>query len=165
MTATATSATLPFTDDQIADRLRDLGQTLPPPPTPVASYAGAVCINGMIHVSGQGPVFPGGFHRGKVGADVTLEQATEHARVVGLNLLSVMQQELGSLARIRRIVKIFGMVNATPDFQMHPLVINGCSNLFVEIFGEHGRHARSAIGVGSLPGQITVEIELVAAID
>ncbi|MCP3734017.1 RidA family protein [Sphingomonas sp. RP10(2022)] len=155
----------PFDDAAIAARLAELGLQMPPPPPPSANYVGAVQEGKLLFVSGQGPVFPGGYHHGKVGAEVSIEQAYEHARVTTLNLLSVMRQELGSLSRVRRIVKILGMVNAAPDFVAHPLVINGCSDLLVSLFGEHGRHARSAVGMGSLPGQITVEIELIAAID
>ena len=154
-----------LTEEQITARLADLGLTLPLPPPPVANFVGAVRHGDLLFVSGQGPVFPGGYHAGKVGDDVTIEQAYEHARVATLNLLSVMQQEVGSLSRVRQIVKILGMVNAVPNFAAHPLVINGCSDLLVAIFGDRGRHARSAVGMGSLPGRITVEIELIAAVD
>lgn len=161
-----TEATPPaLSEATIMSRLEELGLTLPPPPPPVANFVAALREGSLLYLSGQGPVFAGGYHSGKVGADVTVEQAYDHARLVGLNLLSVIRQELGSLSRVRQVVKLLGMVNATPDFAMHPLVINGCSDLLVDLFGERGRHARSAIGVGSLPGQITVEIELIVAID
>ena len=103
------------------------------------------------------------FRRARLVADVTTEEAAQHARLVGLNLLAIVKHELGDLDRIRRIVKLLGMVNAVPDYREHSKVINGCSDLFVEIFGE--RHARSAIGVGSLPFGITVEIEVIVEVE
>ena len=111
----------------------------------------------MIHLAGKGPRNS----TGKVGAEVTVEQAYEAARETGLTLLAVMRQELGTLDRVARVVKVFGMVNAAPGFGQQPAVINGCSDLFVEVFGDSGRHARSAVGMGSLPNQITVEIECI----
>lgn len=147
------------------DRLRPLGLDLPPPPTPVGSYVPLVFDGDRLYLSGQGPREADGFkHAGKVGAEVDVETAYRHARLVGLNLLSVAQAALGDLSRVRRVVKLFGMVNATPDFREHPKVINGCSDLFIEVFGEDGRHARSAVGMGSLPGSITVEIEAIFSI-
>ena len=147
------------------DRLRALGLDLPPPPTPVGSYVPFVFDGDRLYLSGQGPREADGFkHAGKVGAEVDVETAYRHARLVGLNLLSVAQAALGDLSRVRRVVKLFGMVNATPDFREHPKVINGCSDLFIEVFGEDGRHARSAVGMGSLPGSITVEIEAIFSI-
>ena len=104
-------------------------------------------------------------YTGIVGQDVTVEEAYQHARLTGLQLIATMKVELGDLDRVARIVKLLGMVNAAPGFGQQPEVINGCSDLFVEVFGERGRHARSAIGVGSLPNGITVEIELVAQVD
>ena len=143
-----------------------MGLVLPPPPRPVANFVPAVLEGGFLFLSGQGPVSPGVRHSGKVGAEISIEAAYEHARITGLNLLAVMEDTLGSLSRVRRIVKLLGMVNAAPDFAQHPQVINGCSDLMVAVFGEEiGRHARSAVGMGSLPGQITVEIELIAAVD
>jgi enamine deaminase RidA (YjgF/YER057c/UK114 family) len=102
-------------------------------------------------------------HTGKVGDTVSTEEAYRHARLTGLNLLSVMHDALGDLRRVRRIVRLFGMVNATPDFAEHSAVIDGCSDLFFAIFGEAGLHSRTAIGVGSLPRMITVEIDAVIA--
>lgn len=104
------------------------------------------------------------FYSGKVGDDVTLEDAYRHARLTGINLIAVMHEALGDLARVRKIVKMLGMVNAAPDFRDHPQVINGCSDLFMEVFGPAGQHARSAVGFGSLPGNITVEIEVIVAL-
>jgi len=147
------------------DRLRALGLALPPPPTPVGSYVPFALDGDRLYLSGQGPREPDGFkHAGKVGAGVDVETAYAHARLVGLNLLSVAHAALGDLGRVRRVVKLFGMVNATSDFGQHPAVINGCSDLFIAVFGENGRHARSAVGMGSLPGNITVEIEAIVSV-
>lgn len=147
------------------ERLARLGIVIPPPPPPIANFLTHVREGNLLFLSGQGPREPDGFlHTGKVGADVTVEQAYAHARLTGINLLSVIQGVLGDLARVKRIVKLLGMVNATSDFGDHPTVINGCSDLLVEVYGERGEHARSAVGVGSLPGNITVEIEAVVAV-
>lgn len=146
--------------------LAQMGLVLPRPPAAIANFLPAVVEGGLVYVSGQGPIEADGTrHTGKVGADVTTDAAYAHARLATLNILAVLEESLGSLSRIRRIVKVFGMVNSTPGFRDHPRVINGCSDLLVAIFGQAaGRHARSAVGMGSLPGQITVEIELVAAL-
>src|SRR5262249_29945219 len=117
-----------------------------------------------IYLSGQGPRKPeGGYHVGKVGRDVTSEQAYEHAKLVGLALLAVAQKAAGDLSKVE-VLKVLGMVNAIPEFGDHPKVINGCSDLLVEILGDRGRHARSAVGFGSLPNNMTVEIEAVMRI-
>ena len=146
-------------------RLARLGITLPPPPPPIANFRTHVRDGNLIFLSGQGPrEADGQLHTGKVGADVGVDEAYAHARLTGINLLSVMQDVLGDLGRIRHIVKLLGMVNAVPEFGDHPAVINGCSDLFVKVLGDRGEHARSAIGVGSLPGNITVEIEAVVSI-
>jgi enamine deaminase RidA (YjgF/YER057c/UK114 family) len=143
-------------------RLRELGITLPTPPTPVANYVPFVRMGTLVFLSGQGPRRDdGSFISGKVGRDVSVEEAYRHARIVGLQLLAVMRVAAGSLDKVARVGKLLGMVNAVPDFTDHPKVINGCSDLFVEVLGEAGRHARSAVGMGSLPAQITVEIECV----
>lgn len=147
-------------------RLAALGLHLPPAPSPIANFRPAIREGQMIFLSGQGPTEEDGkLHTGKVGYDVTSREAYQHARLTGLNLISVMQAALGDLRRLRRIVKIFGMVNSTPDFAEHSAVIDGCSDLFFEVFGEMGTHSRSAIGVNSLPRLITVEIEAVIAVD
>jgi enamine deaminase RidA (YjgF/YER057c/UK114 family) len=148
------------------ERLKELGIVLPEAPAPVANFVPAVRTGDLLFLSGQGPVLPGRVrHVGKVGADVSVEQAYDHARITTVNLLAVMHEALGSLERVTRIVKVLGMVNSTAGFTDHPRVINGCSDLLIAVFGEDiGRHARSAVGMGSLPGQITVEIELVAAV-
>jgi enamine deaminase RidA (YjgF/YER057c/UK114 family) len=147
-------------------RLKALGIILPDAPPPIANFVTHVQEGKLLFLSGQGPSeADGSQHTGKVGAGVTVEQAYAHARLTGVNLIAVMHAALGDLARVRRVVKLFGMVNAAPDFADHPAVINGCSDLLVEVFGPQGVHARSAVGHGSLPGQITVEIEAVVAID
>jgi enamine deaminase RidA (YjgF/YER057c/UK114 family) len=141
-------------------RLEELGITLPEVREPMGNYVRAVRTGNLLFLSGNGP----SQSRGKVGAEVSVEQAYEAARETGLNLLAAMKQELGSLDRVARVVKVFGMVNAAPDFGQQPQVINGCSDLFVEVFGEAGRHARSAVGMGSLPVQISVEIECIVEV-
>jgi enamine deaminase RidA (YjgF/YER057c/UK114 family) len=145
------------------ERLGQLGLLLPElPPLPVGNFANAVLIGSMLYVSGQGPVTADGrAMTGKVGGGVSIEEAYQHARLTGLNLLAVARQQAGDLSAIRRVVKLFGMVNAAPDFAEHPKVINGCSDLFTELFGAAGIHARSAVGMGSLPNNITVEIEAI----
>lgn len=146
-------------------RLENLGLVLPLPQPPIGNFRNVKRHGNLLYVSGQGPVTPKGeFLSGKVGADVTAEVAQEHAQLVGLNILGALKAELGELSRVADIIKLLGMVNATPDFEKHPFVINGCSNLLCEVFGDAGPHARSAIGVGSLPNNITVEIEVIAAL-
>jgi enamine deaminase RidA (YjgF/YER057c/UK114 family) len=141
-------------------RLRELGIELPKAMAPVANYVPAVRLGNVIFLAGAPPIKPDGtFATGKVGIDVTLEEAYQRARLVGVGLLAVMRQELGSLDKVVRVGRVFGMVNAAPDFTDHPKVINGCSDLFVQVFGERGRHARCAVGMASLPFNISVEIE------
>lgn len=149
------------------DRLAKLGITLPPPPAPVANFRIARQAGPLLYLSGQGPLETDGhLHVGRVGREVTPEQAYEHARLTGLNLLAVIQATLGDLGRVRSVVKLLAFVNAEPDFTEHPKVINGCSDLFVQVFGEDiGRGARSAIGAGSLPGRQTVEIEAILEVE
>ena len=148
------------------ERLERLGITLPEAPPPIGSFVTHVIDGKLMFLSGQGPrEADGTLHRGKVGDTVTTEEAYAHARLTAVNLLSVMHHALGDLGRVRRIVKVLGMVNAEEGFADHPAVINGCSDLLMEVFGDNGPHARSAVGVASLPGQITVEVEAVIAID
>ena len=160
------SAALPTLPDTAPyRRLGELGLTLPDLPRPIGNFATHIREGDLIYLSGQGPTHEDGrLHTGKVGRDVSVAQAYDHARLTGLNLLAVLHGALGDLGRVRRIVKLLGMVNAEPDFGDHPAVINGCSDLFVAVFGEAGRHARSAVGFGSLPRQITVEIEAIVAV-
>jgi enamine deaminase RidA (YjgF/YER057c/UK114 family) len=147
-------------------KLQELGITLPPVPSPAGNYVHAVRTGNLLYLAGKGPYSDDGssFH-GKVGTDVSVEDAYKHARAVGLTLIAVMKQELGSLDKVKQIVKVLGMVNGAPDFGQQPAVINGCSDLFVEVFGDAGRHARSAVGMGSLPNQITVEIEVIIEVE
>ncbi|MCK8779623.1 RidA family protein [Rhizobium sp. NTR19] len=155
----APTATAPY------DRLATLGIALPPSPPPIANFVTHVFEGNMLYLSGQGPREADGYlHAGKVGGEVDVALAYQHARLVGINLLAVMHEALGDLSRVKRVVKLLGMVNAVPDFRDHPSVINGCSDLFIEVFGEAGQHARSAVGFGSLPGNITVEIEAIVSL-
>jgi len=147
-------------------RLKELKIQLPPIPKPAGTYVHAVRTGNLLFLAGKGPHTPdGSVPKGKVGRDVSAEEAHRHARSVGLTLLAVMKDTLGSLDRVRRVVKVLGMVNAVPEFGEQPRVINGCSDLFVEVFGERGQHARSAVGMGSLPNGITVEIEAIVEVD
>jgi L-amino acid N-acyltransferase YncA/enamine deaminase RidA (YjgF/YER057c/UK114 family) len=143
-----------------AQRLTELGLQLPPLPTPGGNYVHAVRTGSLLWLAGKGWQDL----TGKVGGEVTLEQAYEYARGTGLVLLAAMARELGSLDRVARIVKVNGFVNAVPEFTAHPAVMNGCSDLFVAVFGERGRHARTSIGVASTPNQIPVEIDAVVEI-
>ena len=148
----------------VEQRIGELGLELPPVRPPAASYASAVRTGNLVYLSGAGPMAADGqVPTGKVGGDVTTEEAADHARVVALNLLAVLKHEVGSLDRVRRVVKLLGMVNATPEFVEHSKVINGCSDLLVQVFGTG--HARSAVGVGSLPFGMTVEIEAIFEVE
>jgi enamine deaminase RidA (YjgF/YER057c/UK114 family) len=141
-------------------RVEELGIELPAVPEPAGNYVHAVQTGNLLFLAGKGPRNS----TGKVGAEVSVDDAYQAARDTGLTLIAVMKAELGSLDRVSRIVKVFGMVNAVPEFGQQPQVINGCSDLFVEVFGDAGRHARSAVGMGSLPVQITVEIECIVEV-
>ena len=146
----------------IEQRISDLGLELPPAPPAGGTYSPVVVLGNTAYVSGQGPVRPdGSMIKGRVGADLTEEQGIEAARTVGLTMLATIRAQLGSLDRVKRIIKVLGMVNAADDFRHHPKVINGFSDLMVEIWAEDGRAARSAVGMGSLPGNIAVEIEAI----
>ncbi|MFL6414231.1 MAG: RidA family protein [Bryobacteraceae bacterium] len=146
----------------VEERLSALGIALPGVPSPMANYTPAVRSGNLLYLSGQGPRFGSNqFKTGVVGDSVTLEEAYQHARLVGIQLLAAAKGALsGDLSQVRRVVKLLGLVNCTPDFGKQPQVINGCSDLLVEVFGESGRHARSAIGA-HLPNNITVEIEAI----
>lgn len=147
------------------ERLAALGIQLPPPPPPIANFVTHVQEGNLLYLSGQGPrEADGHLHAGKVGTEVSVDEAYSHARLTGINLLAVMHEALGDLGRVKRVVKLLGMVNAVSDFEDHPSVINGCSDLLIEVFGEAGQHARSAVGFGSLPGNITVEIEAIISL-
>jgi enamine deaminase RidA (YjgF/YER057c/UK114 family) len=147
-------------------RLKELGIELTPPTSPVANYVNAVRTGNLLYLAGKGPGLPGKpLPVGKVGRDFTVEQAYQCARETGLSLIAVMKAELGDLDRVKRVVKVLGMVNGTPEFGQQPEVINGCSDLFVEVFGDRGKHARSAVGMGSLPRGIPVEIEVIVEVE
>jgi enamine deaminase RidA (YjgF/YER057c/UK114 family) len=146
-------------------KLRDLGIELSTPSSPVANYVNAVRTGNLIFLAGKGPLQANGENiTGRLGADLTIEQGYEAAKITGINQLSVLKAELGNLNKVRRIVKVKGMVNAVPEFTDHPKVINGYSDLMVEVFGEKGKHARAAVGMGSLPGNIAVEIEMIVEV-
>ena len=143
-------------------KLTELGITLPSAPKPVGNYVGGVQVGSLLFMSGCGPRKPDNASiTGKVGRDLTTEQGYEAARLVGLNMLANVKAQLGSLDKVKRVVKVLGMVNADPEFKEHPKVINGFSDLMVEVFGEAGRGGRSAVGMGSLPAQIAVEVEMI----
>ncbi len=143
-------------------RILELGLVLPPPPTPGGNYVPWRIGGGLLFLSGVGPRLPDGSSMtGKVGSVISIAQGYITARQCGLNLLANMRAALGSLDRVDTILKVLGMVNAIPEFQDHPKVINGCTDLFVEVFGENGRPARSAVGMGSLPGNISTEVEAI----
>ncbi len=154
------------TPNLVDERLRQLGIELPEAPTPMANYVPAVQTGNLLYLSGQGPrVSAHDFKTGRVGESVTLEEAYQDARLVGIQLLAAAKQALnGDLSRVRRVVKLLAFVNSTPEFALQPKVINGCSDLFVEVFGEKGRHARSALGA-MLPNNITVEIEAIFEVE
>jgi len=144
-------------------RIKELGITLPNPPKPMGNYIPAVRVGNLLFLSGHGPIRVGDqpLTRGKVGRDMSTEDAYKVAREVGINLLGSARATLGSLDKVKRVVKVLGMVNAVESFGEQPKVINGFSDLMVEVFGENGRHARSAVGMGSLPAGIPVEIEMI----
>jgi len=144
-------------------RIKELGITLPSPPKPMGNYIPAVRVGNLLFLSGHGPIRVGDqpLTRGKVGRDMSTEDAYKVAREVGINLLGSARAVLGSLDTVKRVVKVLGMVNAVESFGEQPKVINGFSDLMVEVFGENGRHARSAVGMGSLPAGIPVEIEMI----
>ena len=143
-------------------RVTDLGIDLPPPPKAAGNYVPGVQVGNLLFLSGCGPQrADGSYVVGKAGAELSVEQAYAAARVAGLAMLARIRLVTGSLDRVARVVKVLGMVNAAPDFKEQPKVINGFSDLMVEVFGEPGKGARSAVGMGSLPGNIAVEIEAI----
>jgi len=143
-------------------RLAALGLTLPATPIPVANYAPFRWAGNLLYLSGQGPKMPDGSYQiGRLGKDASVEDGYRAARLTGLQLLAVAKTAVGELSRVEAVVKLLGVVNAEPDFADHPKVINGCSDLLVEVLGDAGRHARSAVGMGSLPNRMMVEIEAI----
>jgi enamine deaminase RidA (YjgF/YER057c/UK114 family) len=146
-------------------RLKELNITLPSPPQPVANYVNGVRAGNLIFLAGKGPKYADGTElTGKLGGDVTIEQGYEGARQTAINQLSVLKEMLGDLNKVKRIVKVLGLVNSSPNFIEQPKVVNGFSDLMVDVFGEKGKHARAAIGVNSLPRGQAVEIELVVEV-
>ena len=143
-------------------RLAELGLELPEVTAPIANYVPYRIAGQLLYVSGQGPRRPDGSYKiGRLGKDMTVEQGYAEAQLTGLHLLAVAKQALGELSRIEAVIKLLGMVSAEPDFGDQPKVINGCSDLLVNVLGEAGRHARSAVGMGSLPNRMAVEIEAI----
>jgi enamine deaminase RidA (YjgF/YER057c/UK114 family) len=148
-------------------RLKELNLTLPQPATPLANYVGAVRVGNLLYLAGHGPVRSQGkpTARGKLGRELSVEQGYQVAREVGLNLLATTRASLGSLDRVKRVVKVLGMVNSAEGFTEQPKVINGFSDLMVEVFGDAGKHARSAVGMAELPMGIPVEIEMILEVE
>jgi len=148
------------------NKLKEMGLEIPPPSTPVANYVSAVRTGNLVFLSGHGPYRKDGtMITGKVGAELSLDEGYEAARRVAVGLLGSLKGEIGDLDKVRRVVKLLGMVNCTPDFTDQPKVINGASDLLVEIFSEKGKHARSAVGMNALPMNISVEIEMIVEVE
>lgn len=149
------------------DRLKELGIELPATAQPVANYVPAKRVGSLMFVAGHGPARnkDGIRPTGKVGRELTIDEGYQAARLAGLSILATLRAELGSLDKVRQVVKALGMVNCAPGFDQTPLVINGFSDLFVEVFGEAGRHARAAVGMAELPSSIPVEIEIVVEVE
>lgn len=151
---------------RIEEKLAARGLELPAMPQPVANYIRTVRTGNLLFVSGHGPSRDGTMqYVGKVGQDLTVEEGYQAAQLVALNCLASVKAALGDLDRVRRVVKLLGMVNCTPEFTQQPQVINGASDLLVDLYGDAGRHARSAVGMGSLPGGIAVEIEMILEVE
>jgi enamine deaminase RidA (YjgF/YER057c/UK114 family) len=147
-------------------RLESLGIELPPAPEPVANYVNGVRTGNLIFLAGKGPRRADGSEiTGKLGVDVSIEEGYEGARLTAINQLAVLKEMLGDLRKVKRVVKVLGMVNSHPDFVQQPAVINGYSDLIVEVFGERGRHARAAVGMASLPRGQAVEIEMIVEVE
>ena len=149
----------------VEERLKELGLELPPAAKPVANYVPAVRAGNLVFLSGHGPVGKDRLIAGKLGAGLTVEEGYQAARLVALGLLGSLKALIGDLDRVRRIVKVLGMVNCDPAFMEHPRVVDGASDLLVEVFGEKGRHARSAVGMNALPFNIAVEIEMIVELE
>lgn len=148
------------------EKLAQMGITLPPAPNPAANYVNAVRTGNLLFLAGKGPNTPDGkYITGKVGIDLTVEQGYEAAKSVAINQIAVLKRELGDLSKVKRIVKVLGMVNSGPDFTDHPKVMNGYSDMMVAVFGEAGKHARSSVGMCSLPFGIAVEVEMIVEVE
>lgn len=147
-------------------KLKELNIELPVISKPMANYVHVVRTGNLLFLAGKGPLKPdGSYITGKVGADLTIEQGQAAARLTAIQQIAVLKAELGDLSKVKRIVKVLGMVNCNADFKDHPKVINGFSDLMVEVFGEKGKHARSAVGMSSLPNGMCVEIEMVVEVE
>ncbi|NRB49286.1 MAG: RidA family protein [Saprospiraceae bacterium] len=153
-------------DQDVEAKLKELGITLPAVPPPVANYVNSVRTGDLVFMAGKGPNRPeGGYITGKLGQDLSVEEGYQAARLAAIIQLAALKAEIGDLNKVKRIVKVLGMVNAVPDFTDHPEVINGFSDLMVEVFGDKGKHARAAVGMGSLPRNIAVEIEMIVEVE
>lgn len=151
---------------QVEATIEKLGLALPQPGRPMGNYVPGVRTDNLVFLSGVGPGQPGGkTWSGKVGGEYTVEEGYEAARGCALNLLGNLKSLIGDLDKVTRVVKVLGMVNAVPEFTSPPAVINGCSDLLVEVFGERGRHARSAVGMAALPNAIPVEVEMIVEVE
>ena len=147
-------------------KLDSMGIVLPQPAVPVANFVNTVQVGNLLFLSGNGPKkLDGKFITGKVGSDLTIEEGYEAARLTGINQIAVLKSTLGDLSRVKRIIRVTGMVNATSDFKQHPAVVNGFSDLMVAVFGEKGKHTRAAVGMASLPFNIAVEIDMIVEIE
>jgi len=145
--------------------LKELGIQLSSPSSPVANYVNTVRTGNLVFISGKGPLkSDGNYVLGKLGENLTLEQGYEAARLTAINLISTLKASIGDLSKVKRIVRVTGMVNATSDFKDHPKVVNGCSDLLVEVFGDNGKHTRAAVGMNSLPLNIAVEIDMIVEV-
>ncbi len=147
-------------------KLRELGITLPEVSAPVANYVNSVRTGNLVYLSGKGPLKPDGTYiEGKVGDDLTIEEGYEAGRLTAIQSLASLKAELGNLNKVKRVIKVLGMVNCAPDFRDQPKVVNGYSDLMVEVFGDRGKHARSAVGMGSLPSNIAIEVEVIVEVE
>lgn len=150
---------------QVEQKLKELKIELPTVSKPIANYVTANRVGNLIYLSGKGPQnADGSYIKGKLGKDMSIEEGQKAARITGIMLLAALKSEIGDLDKVKSIVKVLGMVNCTPDFESQPMVINGFSNLMVEVFGEKGKHARSAVGVAALPFGMPVEIEMIVEV-
>ena len=152
---------------KVEDRLKELGITLPEAPSPIASYVPFVRTGNLVFLAGLGPADrpDGTSPSGKLGRDMTVEEGYEAARLTGINQIARLKGAIGDLDKVKQFVKLLSMVNSTPEFHDHPAVANGCSDLLVEVFGDKGKHARSAVGMNALPNSIPVEIEMIVEVE
>ena len=164
-TETTEKVSEPLYDYDVEERVTELGIELQSSPPPVANYVNAVTTGNLVFLAGKGPNKDGSYITGKVGTDLSIEEGYEAARLTAITQISVLKEHLGDLNRVKRVVKVLGMVNADSSFTNQPEVINGFSDLIVAVFGERGKHARAAVGMASLPRNIAVEIEMIVEIE